>query len=213
MSRIFLDKYVPSNLLENIDTQNVDVGKFFDNSDFQKYAKFYTSVIDDGLSGKDGKTAQFWLKYLSLLDLLHKLHFAIQSNDFNEKLVCWRLMLPLFFFFDRTHYSRYGYYNIQSRERLKKTHPGAKQELMKIGISLRKNEKGIGQAVDLAGEQSYMRCAKTAGDLTDFQTKPATVRKWVLCRPYQAKFIEALKAIANIYKTSDNVRKYDNRFS
>ena len=213
MSRIFLDKYVPSNLLENIDTQNVDVGKFFDNSDFQKYAKFYTSVIDDGLSGKYGKTAQFLLKYVSLVDLLHKLHFAIQSNDFNEKLVCWRLMLPLFFFFDRTHYSRYGSYYIQSMERLEKSHPGAKQELMKIGISVRRNEKGIGQAVDLAGEQSYRRSAKTAVGLTDFQTKPATVRKWVLCRPYQAKFIEALKAIANIYKTSDNVRKYDNRFS
>ena len=104
LSRIFLDEYAPSNLLENIDTQIADIGKFFDNSDFQKYAKFYTSVIDDGLSGKYGKTVQFLLKYVSLVNLLHKLHFAIQSNDFNEKLVCWRLMLPLFFFFDRTHY-------------------------------------------------------------------------------------------------------------
>ena len=49
LSKIFLDKYVPSNLLENIGTQNADIGKFFDNSDFPKYAKFYTSVIDDGL--------------------------------------------------------------------------------------------------------------------------------------------------------------------
>ena len=37
-----------------------------------------------------------------------------------------------------------------------KTHPGAKQELMKIGISVRRNEKGIQQAVDLTGEQSYL---------------------------------------------------------
>ena len=65
-------------------------------------------------------------------------------------------------------------------ERLEKTRPGAKKEFMKIGISVRRSEKGIGQAADLAGEQSYMRSAKTAGALTDFQTKPATVRKWVL---------------------------------
>ena len=110
-------------------------------------------------------------------------------------------------FFDRTHYSRDSSYYMQSMERLEKTHPGAKQELMKIGISVRRNEKGIGQAVDLAGEQSYMRSAKTAGDLTVFQTKPATVRKWVLCIPYQAKFTEALKTMANIDKTSENVRK------
>ena len=92
-------------------------------------------------------------------------------------------------------------------ERLEKSHPGAKQELMKIWISVRRNEKGIGQAVDLAGEQSNMQSTKIAGGLTDFQTKPATVRKWVLCTPYQAKFTEALKTIANIVKTSDNVRK------
>ena len=115
-------------------------------------------------------------------------------------------MLPVFFFFDRTHYSRYGSYYIQSMERLEKTHPGAKEERMKIGIFVRRNEKGIGQAVDLAGEQSYTRSAKTAGGLTDFRTKPATVRKWVLCRPYQAKFTEALKTMANIDKTYDNVR-------
>ena len=69
-------------------------------------------------------------------------------------------------------------------ERLEKTYPVARQELMKIGISVRINEKGIGQAVDLAGEKS-----------------------WVLCRRYQAKFTEALKTMANTDKTSDNVRK------
>ena len=92
-------------------------------------------------------------------------------------------------------------------EHLEKTHPGAKQELMKIGISITRNAKGIGQAVDLAGKQSYMRSAKIAGGLTDFETKPATLCKWVLCRPYQAKFTKALKTMVNIDKTSDNVRK------
>ena len=48
---------------------------------------------------------------------------------------------------------------------------------MKIGISVRRNEKGIGQEVDLAGEQSYMRSDKTTGSLTYFQTKLATVHK------------------------------------
>ena len=59
-------------------------------------------------------------------------------------------------------------------ERLEETHPGAKDELMKIGILVRRNDTGIGQAVGLAGEQSYLRSAKTAGGLTHFQTKAAT---------------------------------------
>ena len=90
---------------------------------------------------------------------------------------------------------------------LDQTHPGAKEEMLQIGISVRRSENGVGQAIDLAGEQSYMRSAKTSGWLTDFQTKAATVRKWVLCRPYQAKFTDALKKTANLDRSSDNVRK------
>ena len=207
ISRMFIEDYVPQQLLENINIENSDVRNLLEDTAFQKYVKYYTNVIEEGLSGKFGKTAQFWLKYVLLVDILQKLHFAIQSNDFDEKLICWRMMLPTFFFFDRTHYSRYGSYYVKSMERLEETHPGAKDELMKIGISVRRNDTGIGQAVDLAGEQSYMRSAKTVGGLTHFQTKAATVRKWVLCRPYQAKFIEALKAMTNLDKTSVNVRK------
>ena len=105
---MFIKDYVPQKLLENINIENVDVRNLLEDIAFQKYAKYYTYVIEEGLSGKFGKTAQFWLKYVSLVDVLHKLHFTIQSNDFDEKLICRRMMLPTFFFFDITHYSRYG---------------------------------------------------------------------------------------------------------
>ena len=48
-------------------------------------------------------------------------------------------------------------------EYIEDTHPGAKEELKRIGICVRKNKIGIGQAIDLAGEQGYMRDAKTSG--------------------------------------------------
>ena len=87
------------------------------------------------------------------------------------------------------------------------THPGTKEELKRIGIGVRKNKIGLGQAIDLAGEQGYMRDAKTSGGITHFQTKASTVFKWVRSRPFQAKFTEALKEISNLEKTSDNHRK------
>ena len=40
------------------------------------------------------------------------------------------------------------------------THPGAKEEIENIGISLRRNDIGIGGAIVLVGEQTYMRSAK-----------------------------------------------------
>ena len=92
-------------------------------------------------------------------------------------------------------------------EYIEDTHPGAKEELKRIGICERKNKIGIGQAIDLAGEQGYMRDAKTSGGITHFQTKASAVLKWVRSRPFQAKFTEALKEISNLEKTSDNHRK------
>ena len=47
---------------------------------------------------------------------------------------------------------------------IENTHPGAKEEIEETGISVRRNSFGIGQAIDLAGEQTYMKKAKTAGN-------------------------------------------------
>ena len=55
------------------------------------------------------------------------------------------------------------------------THPDAKQKIMDAGISVRRNKKGVGQAIELAGEHSYMHSAKTGSGLTNSQTKPATL--------------------------------------
>lgn len=57
----------------------------------------------------------------------------------------------MFFNLHRTNYSRYGCC-AKLIEHLQKTHPGAKKEITKIRITVRKNDKDIGQAVDLAGE-------------------------------------------------------------
>ena len=147
------------------------------------------------------------MKYILLVDTLHDFHFAIQTNNFEERLKCWRYMLPSFFFFDRTHYSRYGSYYLKSMEYTEDTHPGGKEELKRIGICVRKNKIGIGQAIDLAGEQGYMRDVKRSGGIIHFQTKAPTVLKWVRSKPFQAKFTEALEEISNLEKASDKHRK------
>ena len=48
-------------------------------------------------------------------------------------------------------------------EKHKSTQPGAREEMAEVELSVRRNTLAIGQAVDLAGEQSYMRTAKIAG--------------------------------------------------
>ena len=207
LSRIFIGKYVEQSFVENLYSNGSNVNELLACPANEKLLDSYIIAKSSALEGKYSKTVQYWMRYVSLVDTLHEFHLALQSNNFDEKLRCWRDVLPLFFFFDRIHYSRYGSYYVKSMENLEKTHPGAKDELEKIGISVRRNNLGIGQAVDLTGEQGYMRDAKTAGGMTPFQTSKATVLKWVRSRPFQAKFTEALRDMANIDRTADNQKK------
>ena len=90
---------------------------------------------------------------------------------------------------------RYGTYYVNQLKNLEETHPGAKQEIEKSSVSVRRNDFGIGQAVDLAGEQTFMKSAKTAGGIIEFVNSKECIAKWVLNRPYQSKFAETLRDI------------------
>lgn len=195
---------VPSKLKE---LEPKKLAEIISDRDIQGYIDDYYAKFDEGLSGKFGQTIQYWLRYVDLVDSLHTLHYSLLSNDFDTRLLGWREMLPSFFFFDRTHYARYGSFYLRSLENIETTHPGAKEELLVSGISVRRNHFGIGQAVDLAGEQTYMRNAKTAGGITQFQTRKGSVLKWILNRPFQTAFVDALKEAAGLEKTSSNPRK------
>ena len=54
---------------------------------------------------------------------------------------------------------------------------------------------------------SYMKSAKTAGEISQFAAKESTVAKWVLNRPSQARFAESLIEINGPSTTSSNSRK------
>ena len=205
--RIFLEEYLPSppNSLCQVDRENIQ--SVLQAPEIEEYLQQYELLAMKGSQGEYGKTAQFWLRYVEFVDLQQRIHKSIQTNKFDERLLAWESMLPLFFFFDKTHYSRYGSFYVHELKNMDAKYPGAKEELAAIGISIRRNDFGIGQAIDLAGEQTFIRGAKTAGGIKGFQTRRCTVLKWVRNRAQQTKFVEGLKEIAGVEKTTQNFRK------
>ena len=59
----------------------------------------------------------------------------------------------------------------------------------------------------MAGEQSYMKSAKTTCGISQFAAEESAVAKWVLNRPFQARFAESLIEISGLSKTSLNSQK------
>ena len=61
----------------------------------------------------------------------------------------------------QSYYARYGVHYIQLLKNMNASHLEALEEFE--NISVRRNNTGIGQAIDLAGEQTYMKSVKTTG--------------------------------------------------
>jgi len=97
-----------------------------------------------------------------MLSNLQLLHLALKTNRFDFKMKCWEELLPLCFATNRIHYSRYGTYYLEFMKHLESIHPGATTEI-ETSCSVRRNNIGIGQAINLAGEQTYIKSAKTSG--------------------------------------------------
>ena len=133
--------------------------------DVKEYLSRYQSTKRRCLNGDFGRTPQYWTEYMKLVDRQQMLHYSVNCNDYDLRMISWNASLPLCFATNRVHYSRYGTYYLQFLEHIDRTHPGAKDEIKGVGLSIRRNKLGIGQSIDLAGEQSYMRLAKTTGTI------------------------------------------------
>ena len=44
-----------------------------------------------------GKTPQFWMIYLDLMQNQNMIYLAVQESDFDSRLYAWLEMLPLYF--------------------------------------------------------------------------------------------------------------------
>ena len=69
-----------------------------------KYEAFMQSVKERKL----GKTPQFWMIYLDLMQNQNMIHLAVQENDFDCRLFAWQEMLSLYFATNQVNYARYG---------------------------------------------------------------------------------------------------------
>ena len=123
----------------------VDVEDLLLNATVKVYIEHYNQQFDKCLNGEFGKMPQFWAVYIMMVDRQQKLHYAINKNDDNLRLLMWQKSLPLCFATNRVYYSRYGTFYVQSLEYLESTHPGAKAEIEENGVSVRRNTLGIDQ--------------------------------------------------------------------
>ena len=169
IDRLFCAAHIPdvpdvvSDSVEK-EVDKMDVNAVTEEKSFTDQINQYQDKKDRCLNGDFGKTPQFWMQYQNAVDRQHKLHLSVNINDFDLRLSCWKDSMPFCFSMNKQNYARYGSYYCKQLQNLEATHPGAKDELKDKGLSVCRNTYKIGQSIDGAGEQTFMRSSKTAGN-------------------------------------------------
>ena len=98
------------------------------------------------------------------MKLQHQIHMAVQINDFEMRLDAWERMLPHYFSFNKTNYSRYGCYYVQSLKQIDDFYEALEPLLAVKGSSVQgQKTRPLRNSIDQRGEQAINRDAKTAG--------------------------------------------------
>ena len=168
IDRLFCEEFIPdvptdleSTVQSNDETLILD--GVLERNDFKNYQQQYQDVKARCIQGQFGKTPRYWMMYQDTVDRQHKLHLAINTNNYDLRAQCWKDSLPLCFAMNKHNYSRYGAYYCHQLDNLEDTHPGAREELQEKGLSVCRNSLNIGQSIDGAGEQTFMSNSKTSG--------------------------------------------------
>ena len=104
LERLFLTRFLVTkkpdipNVLEELQ-ENLIIDDTFTN----KYDTFRKSARKGDL----GKTAQFWLMYMDLMKYQVMAQTAIQENDLETLLFCWKEFIPMYFIMNKRNYARW----------------------------------------------------------------------------------------------------------
>ena len=88
------------------------------------------------------------------------------------------------------------------------THSGAKGELLKASVIVRRNLIGKGQSTNIAREQTFMKRVKTTGEISSFTTQEGVYEKWILIRPFQAAYVHAFAGICGL-NDKEQMRRFN----
>ena len=160
--------------------------------EFKAYFEKYNMFKSEVLSGDHGKTAQFWAKYMHVVEMILILIRATKENDLDLHIAALHALCPMFFAYDHTNYARYVPVYIMTLMNLDVTHPVCKKLLEQNGFSVSRSSVPLSRnAVDITIEQTINRHAKSQGGIIGFSRNYAAYYRWCITRHLRAQYVEA----------------------
>ena len=168
---------------------------------FKKYEDFKKETLE----GKHGKTAQYYMFYVNLIDYYLLLNTSIRTGNFE----IFKFVLPkitnLVFAFNQPNYSRYLVKYHDNLFKVDETHPGLRQQFEKGSFGIKRIIKSFSkQPVDLTLEQTIN--ADAANKLTGISHMTSSIsarQRWCRSHTIRSTIISYTLEKTGLTKTQD----------
>ena len=129
-------------------------------------------------------------------------HTAVQEKDFELQQASIESFIPFYFYYNMQNYARYASFYVQVLKCIDKMYPGLREMLVSTGISVQGQDRyKLRTAIDMLGEQTLNRDAKTSGGVIQFASSASSIQKWAMNRSDAA---ETKKALCDMAALSDS---------
>ena len=173
---------------------------------FEKYQQFCI------VRRKEDPTFELWSSFLEMVSLLLIFLRATRESDWNLHVAVLRLMMPWYFAYDRTNYSRYLPAYWMEMVDLPESHPSLYHELSQMGawtVQRHGNHAFASIAYDQAIEETLNRDCKTPGGIKGITINRGAVQRWILAQPERAAIARECEVMAGDHKVERVSKELD----
>ena len=174
----------------------------------EEYKDIMTQYMDYTAAtrnGDHGSTAQYWMTYVDLVAIFHRLHRACRTNDLDLFISALREIIPIFFAANRPNYSRWMVRYYLNLVNVDETHPGVRDLLKNGAMSIRRTHKSFSRsAVDLTLEQTINAdAASRKTGIAAFSSSESAHQRWTLTRFVRSAIVGSLLIKAGLRSADD----------
>ncbi|GFT40149.1 uncharacterized protein TNCV_782731 [Trichonephila clavipes] len=168
-------------------------------SAFQKF-------VEETRQGEHGKTAQYYLIYIQLVNYYITLSRSIRMGDFEMFKYVIPKVTNLFFAVNQPNYARWCVKYLDNLNKVDETHPGLKNDFMNGCFGIKRIEKPFSSIpIDLTLERLSIlkRAARCLSGIAHFTNPLAARQRWTKSHSIRATIISHVLDVCRLKQLQD----------
>ncbi|GFT93055.1 uncharacterized protein TNCV_2715651 [Trichonephila clavipes] len=165
----------------------------------------YQKFVEETSQGEHGKTAQFYLIYIQLVNYYITLSRSIRMGDFEK----FKYVIPkinnLFFAVNQPNYARWCVKYLDNLNKVDETHPGLKNDFMNGCFGIKRTDKPFSSTpIDLTLETTInAEAARCLSGIAHFTNSLAARQRWTKSHSIRAIVISHVLDVCGLKQLQD----------